>query len=328
MSGFHWTFRQESDRADFPDPDELLKADGETVKHNPFRTVKKVTLSTGRTFYLKFETPTTWLRILRERVCSKSKAEFRMARLLAERSIPCVEYPLFGRAATETLLVSPALEGFISCTEYVHSFPLGDVFLNALTALVRKLCENKILHPDFHTGNLMVRPDMPSELRLIDLAGIRFTHGAVPYEENGHILTDLSPFLTTEQGEQLFRDAGADPACWHRELARTMDELRADWPRRIGQILSGDSKFARPQTVGGETYIVRTTPWFTDMPFDPKDMRMETHTLEEARGLWLESFRREIFREKTETPRPAAFRETADGSAVLYYGKSQEKKQK
>ena len=329
MKDFQWTFRRGSDRATIPDPGELLRADGETVKHNPSRTVKRVTLpSSGKTFYLKFETPPTWLRRLRERVHSKSKEEFLMAQRLAECSIPCVEYPLFGRSADGTVLVSPALEGFISGAEYIHRFPLGKIFLNALTALVRKLCENRILHPDFHAGNLMVRPDKPSELRLIDLAGIRFTHGAIPYEENGHIFTDLSPFLTTEQGEQLFRDAGADPVCWHRELARTMDELRAAWPRRVGQILSGDSKFARPQTAGGETYIVRTSPWFSEIPFDPKDMRTEEHPLEEARALWLESFRREIFREKTETQAPAAFRETADGRAVLYYGKTQEEKQK
>lgn len=319
MRKFRWTFRRESDRAAIPDPDELLLLNGETVKRNPFRTVKRVTVSSGRTFYLKFDTPPTFLRIAREWAHSKSKAEFLMAQRLAECSIPCVEYLLFGRAPTETLLVSPALEGFISVTEYIHRFPVDEVFLGALTGLVRRLCECRILHPDFHTGNLMVRPDDPSALCLIDLAGIRFVRGAVPYLDNGHIFTDLSPFLTTERGERLFRDAGADPSCWHRELARTMDELRAAWPRRVKQILSGDSKFARPQTVGGERYIVRTTPWFTEPPFDPASMRAEEHSLEKARSLWLESFRREIFREKADTPRPAAIREIAGGRAVLYY---------
>ena len=314
---WHWI----TEKADGPLPDLSLFTDPEagcTVKRSPFRSVRRVTAPDGSVFFVKHDVPRAAGRIFKELVRPRAFSEYRSAKLLRRAGIPCVSFAALGRRFPESVLVSRELTGYISSLEFRYTSPDEPFhrFLRALAEMVRLMLEAKIVHPDLHAGNVMVCPADPDKICLLDPFGVR--HGLrTPFRADCRVFCDFSDRMTPEEGEDLFRRMGASPELWPILQEQTRAHIRKEWPRRAGQILGGHSKFIRLETIGGETFVIRNTPWFTEKTFSPENAAAEEMGAAEARELWLDSIRAAMLFEKRDRV-PCAYR-PGEKRSVLYY---------
>jgi len=305
-------------------PDLSLFTDPEagcTVKRSPFRSVRRVTAPDGTVFFVKHDVPRTPGRILKELLRPRSLSEYRSGKLLRNAGIPCVSFAALGRRFPESVLVSRELSGYISSWEFRHVAPEAEIrrFLRALAGMVRLMLDARIVHPDLHAGNVMVRRDDPEDLRLLDPFGVRrglFT----PYRADCRVFCDFADLMTPDEASELFRIMGADPRLWIELQEQTRRRILKEWPRRARQILEGRSKFLRTETLGGELHFIRNTPWYTPQPFSPENAVPEDMEPEKARDIWLDSFRAAMLGEKTDRI-PIAYRPGKTRS-TLYYDKA------
>lgn len=305
-------------------PDLSLFTDPEagcTVKRSPFRSVRRVTAPDGTVFFVKHDVPRTPGRILKEILRPRSLSEYRSGKLLRSAGIPCVSFAALGRRFPESVLVSRELSGYISSLEFRHVAPEEEIrrFLRALAGMVRLMLDARIVHPDLHAGNVMVRRDDPEDLCLLDPFGVRrgfFT----PFRADCRVFCDFADLMVPDEASELFRIMGADPRLWIELQEQTRRHILKEWPRRARQILEGRSKFLRTDTPGGELYHIRNTPWFTPKPFSPENAVSEEMEPEKAREIWLDSFRAAMLGEKTDRI-PVAYRPGKTRS-ILYYDKS------
>ena len=317
---WHWI----TEGSEGPLPDLSLFTDPEagcTVKRSPFRSVRRVTAPDGTVFFVKHDVPRTPGRILKELLRPRALSEYRSGKLLRSEGIPCVSFAALGRCFPESVLVSRELKGYISSWEFRHVASGEDIrcFLRALTGLVRRMLSARIVHPDLHAGNVMVRRDAPAELCLLDPFGVRrgvFT----PFRSGCRVFCDFADLMTPDEASALFRDMGADPRLWCELREEDILHIRKEWPRRARQILEGRSKFLRTETLDNEVYYIRNTPWYTPKPFSPQNAVPEEMEPDKAREIWLDSFRAAMLLEKTERI-PCAFRPGKPRS-VLYYDKA------
>ncbi len=313
MTDWKWEIME-----DMPCPPERFLNDGVVIKKGPCRTVTKKEAPDGTFFFVKRDHARGFKAMLRELFTPKNLAELRTSEYLARKNIPALKYAAYGRKFPESILISRELEGYIPATEFMHTVrPLPECFLASLLSLVRSMLKEKILHPDFHAGNLMVCKSEPSRIMLIDLYGIRQVR-YTPFEADCHIFTDFMDFLPDGKGEELLRSAGADPALWQKMIQKTMAKHRKNWHKRVRQIMSGDSKFARKQIIDGTEYQVRTTPWFQIQSFSPGEMDSAEMPEAEALEKWIEMFRCEMFRETFPGRKMEALRLNGDKTAVYY----------
>lgn len=305
-------------------PDLSLFTDPEagcTVKRSPFRLVRRVTAPDGSVFFVKHDIPRTPGRILKELLRPRSISEYRSGKLLQSAGIPCVSFVALGRRFPESVLVSRELSGYISSWEFRHIASEDEIhcFLKALARMVRRALNARIVHPDFHAGNVMVRRDAPEDLCLLDPFGVRrglFT----PYRADCRVFCDFADLITSDEASDLFRIMGADPALWIELQAQTRQHILKEWPRRARQIREGRSKFLRTDTMDGEVYYIRNTPWFTPKPFSPENAVSEEMEPDKALSIWLDSFRAAMLHEKTDRI-PCALRPGRTRS-ILYYDKA------
>ena len=320
---FKWIFPENADPL-LPDPDQILTFPATVVKQNPVRSVCKATApESGDVFYIKYDTPKSFLKKLCNRFYSKSRQEFYAADLLRKLNLPVIRYEACGEHASDSCLISKEIKNYCSAAQFWYALPTDDSaqpqrkkFITALTALLKTLNENRILHPDFHLGNLMCNPDDPEQLLLPDPYGIRKAYFRNVAAYNSIVVTNLAAEIRAEEGQDILRAAGADPALWDKILLKNKNMINAQWQRRIKQILTGKSKFSRTESINGVEYQIRNSRWFAPLPFAPEGRKQVSMPKEEALAIWLESFRKEMLYEIEGHPKAICF---MDKEAILFY---------
>lgn len=319
-----WTFPNDADPATRPDPDRILTLSGKVIKENPVRSVLRVVdPDNGIAYYIKHDKPQTIFKKIRSLFCSKSKLEFNASQFLRSQEIPVIRYEAYGEWRSESYLISKEINDhcaagqfWFSLTEDPEDAEMRERFLAALTALLKKMNENKILHPDFHLGNLMCMPDAPENLLLPDPYGIRKVWFRDVTKYNSFVVTNLAAELTAGQGRAILCATGAKPEVWDILLEENKNMVETHWEKRKKQILSGDSKFCRTERIDGKEYKIRNSRWFTHVDFSPEQCRQIVLTPDQAMERWLESFRSELLYNTDD--RPAALYIT-ENEAVLFY---------
>lgn len=320
---FKWLFPAKPDPL-LPDPDKILAFPASMVKQNPVRSVWKATNpENGDVYYIKFDTPRSLLKKIASLVYSKSRQEFNAAGLLRSLNIPVIRYAVCGERFAESCLISREIKNYCSAAQFWYALPADasaqiqrQKFITALTALLKTLNENKILHPDFHLGNLMCDPADPEKLLLPDPYGIRKAGFRNVAAYNSIVITNLAAEISAEEGRDILRATGADPALWDKLLLKNKNMINAQWQRRIKQILTGKSKFSRTETIHGVEYQIRNSRWYAPLPFSPEACKQITMQKEKALEIWLESFRKEMLYEIDGHPKAIRF---LDKEAILFY---------
>lgn len=172
------------------------------VKSGPKRSVHRLQLD-GESWYLKHDHPGGWWKSLRH-ACGYSAArrEWNGIRQAARRGVPTVEPILFAESSAwrgESVLVTRGLDDALPLDRFLaEEWPAlppeeQEVFRRgmalALGDLTACMHAGGVEHPDFHGGNLLVRParlmryddcDTPP-LVPIDLAAVRLHAGPLPW---------------------------------------------------------------------------------------------------------------------------------------------------
>ncbi|MBR2425369.1 MAG: hypothetical protein IKB16_01380 [Lentisphaeria bacterium] len=314
-----WTLAKNADPA-MSAPEIILLLPGTVIKENPVRAVIRITdPDTGMVYYVKRDTPRSFLKKVGRFFCSKSKQEFLASLYLRKNHIPVIRYEALGESFSASYLISKEIKGYCSAAQFWYSNPpdnLRQRFISALTALLLTLNQKKILHPDFHLGNLMCDPLYPESLLLPDPYGIRKVWFRNVTKYNSIIITNLAAELSADAGRSLLQATGADPALWDILLQKNADMVQAQWERRKKQILTGNSKFSRTEILDGITYHIRNTRWFAHTEFAPQQYTKVVMPHEQAAAIWLDSFRKEMLYDVKGHPKAWSF---SDKETALYY---------
>lgn len=320
---FKWIFPENADSL-LPDPDLILAFPSTVIKQNPVRSVCKATNpENGEVFYIKYDTPRSFLKKCCNLFYSKSRQEFHAAGLLRKLNLPVIRYEACGERTSGSCLISREIKNYCSAAQFWYALSSDDSakpqrkkFIAALTALLKTLNENKILHPDFHLGNLMCNPNDPEKLLLPDPYGIRKACFRNVAAYNSIVVTNLAAEIRAEEGQEILRATGADPALWDNLLLKNKNMINAQWQRRMKQILTGNSKFSRTESINGVEYQIRNSRWFAPVPFTPEACKQVSMPKEEALKIWLESFRKEMLYDIKGHPKAICI---MDKDAILFY---------
>lgn len=166
-----------------PDFDSWL-ADGsaEVVKSGPHRTVHRVRLASGAVYvkHCRINGPRAWAReVLR---VPKARLEFENAARLRALGIGAAVPLAWGTPDTrwpgQSYLITRDLAPAVPFPEFVEAERLAPSdrreLARALGALLAKLHENGVAHPDPHPGNLLVARGDGFAFSLLDVHAIRF----------------------------------------------------------------------------------------------------------------------------------------------------------
>lgn len=159
------------------DTDWLKKA--EIVKHNPGRTIYKLSLINGSTLYIKHNHPKELKHRIKALFFPKAKKEFRSAMLLRDMGIPIIPVMGWGHCGSDSFLITKEISKSITLKELLeHRLKSGkdiDRIMLAIAKFLRLLIEKGVDHPDLHAGNILVKEEKDDfSLYLVDLYGIRF----------------------------------------------------------------------------------------------------------------------------------------------------------
>jgi tRNA A-37 threonylcarbamoyl transferase component Bud32 len=176
------------------------RGEARVVKHGPHRTVYAVELA-DRAFHVKHYRCTRFTDVARHLVrASSARREWRKAievagrGILTVRPIACQE-EIHGGIVSDSYFVSETLPGVCSLEQYaverLPELPGGEIgrarrlIIEGLARFVAKVHLAGIYHNDFHSGNVLLRPNDfeagelpaadPSTFYLIDLPGVRFS---------------------------------------------------------------------------------------------------------------------------------------------------------
>ena len=303
------------------------------VKNSPVRSVYRIKTAGGREYYLKHDHPVGWWKNLVSRFRCKCAAEFHSARLAGQNGIEVVNYLGWGQCGSESLLISEAAQGWVGGKEYWFRVAIGDekkrvIFLRQLTVFVRRFVTAGLYHPDFHCGNILVSLESGT-IMLVDPYGVRASRlTAAELLQMHKIFIDFRGELAETEAVALLTASGlaeADNAldCWRQAVAAEEKEISGSWPRRVKQIMAGNSKFATTFIKDGLTCHLRHTDWYQlpcpteSLVPDPAWSRRELPH-DEARQCWLDSFSDQLLRRR-QAVYPCFWEEGDDGRDVLYY---------
>lgn len=204
-------------------------------------------------FFLKFNRENFW----QSRFFPDLRQEFLAARALREAGIATVEHLGWGRRGGVTLLVTRAWhEDARNVADFWYeNFVSGGAdptdFLTAFGVYLAELLRKPLRHPDFHLGNILWSPcrqefalvdlhhvglgakkNLPDQLALLEVLP-KLREAVTP-----EVLLNLLCFMTD------WDEAGAGRVLRHL-LLRERQYVLDQWPRRVGQLLSGYPKFSR-----------------------------------------------------------------------------------
>lgn len=258
------------------------------VKKNPQRTVFTI----NGLYYVKLFTPHKLEDKIREMMLPRARQEFEAGVELETAGIPVIRYLGWGRCLTSGMLVSAAEPEAYTLWQLRRE--VTPKILSELARLTRQLIEKNYFHPDYHAGNILVTVD--GELKLVDAYGIvRIGHYEFAQKSRmARIILGLKEFITDAQAVEFLVQAGlansASEAAenWNEYLVLDGIRLKKDWEKRSRQIISNYGKFV---TVT-DGIVFRKMP--DETPASLENAEINDYPAEEARKIWLDSFRFEI----------------------------------
>ena len=239
------------------------------IKENTVRTVYRVQVD-GRELIVKHYRS----RGLRDAlkflfVRTKARAEWRAARRMAEAGLLVPTMIAFAERRTgpffrDASLAMDLIPGVYSPLGLLQQGqPMRRSVLDRIPELVAQMHRHRILHTDFHTGNLLARqrPDGSVELHVIDLHSVRFSLWLTIGDRADCLapivqsLTDLVPHDELEQMCRRYaQEAGlGDSAAgrlWMQVRRRAARNDEQALRRRVRHCLKNSSKFA-VECIGG-----------------------------------------------------------------------------
>ncbi len=315
-----WKWRIES--GDMLDPwfENYRDYEASAVKCSPVRSVFRVKDAAGREYYVKHDTPKGFSGCFKALFRSKTASEFKSCRMLHALSIPCVDCVGWGRRFPEGMLLSRALENSVTVMEYwFRSAAWNPVekkaFLREAAGFIRRFVDARIVHRDFHAGNVMYCLST-GKMCLVDPYGVRKSGRPLEREHLRSLMNLFVNFrgeLTIEEIRECACLAGLaeNPedamALWNETVVIEEEKIRKQWKKRVRQILSGSSKFAQ-ETIGedGSRIFRRNTLWYTPPP-QTEDLKSLLSSLKavqmehsQAQLVWLDSFLAQLMRKRIE----------------------------
>lgn len=302
---------------------------GAAFKRNGVRSVFRITDSEDRAYFVKLERRNGIWNRLRDRFFSKAESECRSGRLLLRCGIPCAEYCGWGyHPKGGSAVISRALEGYVSAMEYWYSKArfddeLKEKWFSVFIHLTTRFLEHGLLHPDFHSANVMLDP-LSFEYAMIDAYGIRkrFRSEESLLSSNLSWILPLRMDIPVPELADRIENAGILKGRALPFLRKLIEKnemfLEHDWKkRRMRQIRSGNSKFSHMEN-GRE---IRHTLWYESSPMPP-DSQLEKKEMpaEQAEEIWISSFRDQLFcRKLRETP---LIFQKKNGKGILFFEKN------
>lgn len=304
-----WNWHLKDDSILEPWADHISELARDPVKRNGVRSVFKTEDSAGRKYFVKMEEKSGFLNRLRNRFFSKAESEYRSAQLLKRCGVRCAQYDAWGsNDRGGSAVVSTSLEGHVSAMELWYAKArfeeeLKSKWLDLFFDFAVRFRKYHLIHPDFHSANVMIEPHS-FHAAMIDTYGIRRKPYYGETELRG-ILAWLPPLRMDVPVAELATRLNQSGLVRHdaeyflqNMIRRSERHVEQEWEtRRKTQILSGNSKFSH--TEGNREY--RHTLWYepAEMP-EEKELEEEVLPLEDAKTLWLDSFRNQLLCRKME----------------------------
>jgi len=242
------------------------------VKHGEHRTVYRVALDGGVVYWkhCRLNGSRAWWREAFRG--PKAKLEFERAQSLTERGIATVEPLAWGkfdqRWPKGSFLITRAVAGVVPLDEcLVRDPPTTPAAYRqmaaALADYVSRLHDAGVVHPDFHPGNILIRPDRDGPtFFLIDLHDLTLGQPVSPHERRANLIqfnrwfqlrtsrTDRLRFWRAYRGGLTDTDAKAIES----DTARSSVRL---WRSRDQRPVLSNRHFARVSNSGVTGHAVR-----------------------------------------------------------------------
>ena len=297
------------------------------VKQNPKRKVYRLRCPNGREMYLKLFAgpafPQSFFRFYPQQ-------EYQAARRLGSLGLPVIRYLAWGRLHRGGFTLSEGVPEAVSLRQYcfetlIRQPELQSGLADRLAEVIRQLIRNRIRHPDFHLGNILLSRSS-GRLFLADPWGVRPVwfllasdrlNASLPWVELSGTLSDelvLSGMVSSE----LARDTASAKILLEAAQARREHSLTRHRAKFNARILSGRSKFATEVTLPEGRCAFRHTEWYAPpakFELDPAWRREVFETEEASRGIWLDSF---LKTPPLKNP-PLARLICLDGTSVLFF---------
>jgi tRNA A-37 threonylcarbamoyl transferase component Bud32 len=249
----------------------LLSGQASVVKHGPHRTVYQVRIG-ARSIYIKHHrVPSAHAMLSQWARSSKGRRELTCLEKAAERAIPTIEPLALGEQRKagfvfENYLITEGIEGVQPLDHFIQeTFPalaasrrpeIRRNLTDELAELVAKLHEAGVLHPDLHSGNVLVRlhADNSVELFLIDLQEAESSRRTSWRRSRNDLLAFGLFFFTmaraVDRARFLRRYLQLRPALqlqWITEAASLQDDLRRKaqrlWRKLDYRCISNNRRF-------------------------------------------------------------------------------------
>eukprot|EP00831_Metopus_contortus_P050362 TRINITY_DN4235_c0_g2_i3.p1 TRINITY_DN4235_c0_g2~~TRINITY_DN4235_c0_g2_i3.p1 ORF type:complete len:403 (-),score=49.22 TRINITY_DN4235_c0_g2_i3:591-1799(-) len=310
------------------------------VKSNSLRSVFLLKKAYEGGFFIKHDHPLSLFKRLRTGLKNKIRSEYDSAMLLQKYSIPVVEYLDWARNGSDALLVSRAEHDCVSGKKYWHDLIADDesrkIFLNKLSLLVKSFIDAGLHHPDFHSGNILVKTDS-ADILVVDPYGVSKIRkwSCAKRLDLCKVFVDFRGELSEYDIEKSMIGSGIAGTAkearelWIKAVELEEREVYNGWTKRCTQILSGTSKFCTMIVSGGREFFIRHSVCYEPPP-GMEDFKSETlgagreYSTAEAERLWLGSFKRQLLRQHQDDV-PLAW-ERDGGKSVLYYAYTERKK--
>lgn len=168
----HWVIHDQGLET-FSSWDQTLGCAGESINANPMSSLDLVEIG-QRQFYVKhyFERGRHLRRYLGR---SRARAEYENLLYFQSRGIPTAPVIAFGEHGREALLVTEAITGAVDLACLVRrdrgwfgSVSNTRVLIDSLAHQVRLLHDDGFIHGDLKWRNLLVNPDIPGVVYIID----------------------------------------------------------------------------------------------------------------------------------------------------------------
>lgn len=247
--GWTWHFTDEKVwHALAPSP-ELPTPDSYIVKESVVRLVFR-----RNGFFIKVERPASkmGLALLKAMLAPKAKAEFDAARALAVKGVPVVEALGYGSSGASQALVTRAVDGAVPSSEFYNANFAEDAadpsgYLSKWAAFVRRVVDSGLFHPDFHNGNILYKPGS-GEFLLVDVFGVKSPERVSEGQRDAmrRIVFEMRRNLPAASFAKLAGDCGVtgEPMEYlEKGLDAEAMRLKAEWPKRKGQLLAAYPKF-------------------------------------------------------------------------------------
>lgn len=307
------------------------------VKSNELRDVFRMEAN-GVRYYVKYNHPVSLFSKLRSSIIPQAELEFESAELLSSMDIPVVEMCGWGKKGPESLLISREFEGAINARDFWFASVIENesekkLFLDGFADFLKHFLASRVYHPDFHLGNLLFKKESKTFV-FVDPYGIK----KLSYLKESQRLRILK-VVGALRGELSDSEAVAfierleifeEPQhLWFKILQLCSSEVERLWPKRRGQVLSGNSKYCVKRDYPDFSCLVRKSmqglPFLTDEQLKDFESLSTQYDLErcccraKAESFWLRSFKFQFHRIRHRMP--LAWIKKEQGNDILIWQK-------